>query len=416
MPGRVSRALARVEANEIQAVLLSFLMVFILMAAYFMLRPVRDAMASDWSREEVGVLWTMTFFASLFAVIAYGFVISRIPFHRVVPSVYAFFSVSFFAFYLNAGVGSDAELVRQVFYVWVSLFALFNTSVFWSFMSGLYNKEQAPRLFAIVATGASLGALAGSRFVNAFVADIGALNMMPIAAGLLLLVLLIVPRLEFLKSNQLGNADLSADLSEQIKLSKNPFSGIGILFSNRFLLGIGAFIFLYVLMGTFFYQALREGLAPLELEQRAVVRSGIDFWVNLGAFLIGIFVTGRVASRFGMAATLAVIPLLLAGGWLLVAAAPLLPVLIGMDVGRKIGNYAVTRPGREMLFTAVDEETRYKAKPVVDIVVYRGGDVVNVLVLQFPHRRVGVGNGACRRCGRGQRTFARVGWDCRTLG
>ena len=366
--GRITAALAKVEPNEVQAVVLSFAMVFVLMAGYFMLRPVRDAMASDWSREEVGVLWTLSFFLSVIAVVAYGFLISRIPFHRVVPSVYAFFALSFLAFYANTFVGSDAELVRQGFYLWVSLFALFNTSVFWSFMSGLYSKEQAARLFAIVATGASLGALAGSRFVGAFISDLGAMNLLPIAAGMLLIPLLIIPRLEFLKTSELGNVELQADLSEQIRLGKNPFSGMGILFSDKFLFGIAIFIFLYVLMGTFFYQALREGLAPFDLERRAEIRSGIDFWVNLGTILVAVFVTGRVASRFGMAATLAIIPFLLAGCWLVVAAMPLLPVLIGLDVGRRIGNYAVTRPGREMLFTIVNPETRYKAKPVVDIV------------------------------------------------
>jgi len=104
----------------------------------------------------------------------------------------------------------------------------------------------------------------------------------------------------------------------------------------------------------------------------------MDLAVNTIAVLTATFVTGRIATRFGMATTLALVPLLLAGGWLIVAAAPLLPVLIGLQVARRAGNYAVTRPGREMLFTIVDPETRFKAKPVVDIVVYRGGDVVNV--------------------------------------
>jgi len=390
---RIFKATAKVEANEIQATVLSFLFVFILMAGYFVLRPIRDAMASDWSREEVGVLWTFTFFVSLVAVVVYGFLISRIAFRRVVPSVYAFFALSFLVFYALAGAAGEGQLVRQVFYVWVSLFALFNTSVFWSYMSGLYNKDQAPRLFGIVATGASVGALAGSGFTGLFVDEIGALNMMPVAAACLLASLLIIARLEVLKVSQLGNAGLSADLSEDIRLGRNPFSGIGILFSDRYLLGIGLFILLYVLMSTFFYQAIREGLAPLELERRAVVRSGIDFWVNLGTILVAVFVTGRVASRFGLATTLASVPVLVMVGWLAIAAAPVMPVLIAMEVTRRIGNYAITRPGREMLFTAVDAETRYKAKPVVDIVVYRGGDVVNVWFYNFLTASWGVGLG-----------------------
>lgn len=375
---RITKAIARVEANEVQATVLSFLFVFILMAGYFILRPVRDAMASDWSREEVGVLWTLTFFLSVFAVIAYGFLIARIRFRLVVPAVYGFFAASYLAFYALSGSADDVQLVRQVFYVWVSLFALFNTSVFWSYMSGLFNTGQAARLFGIIAAGASTGSLVGSRIADTFAAELGAVNLLPISAGCLLAVLPIIFRLEHLKSAKLGNASRTADLSEQIRLGKNPFSGIGLFLSDRYLLAIGFFILLYVLMGTFFYQLIREGLAPLDLDRRTEIRASIDFWVNLGTVLVAVLFTGRFASRFGVGATLASVPGMVAVGWFAIAATPVLAVVIAMEVVRRIGNYAVTRPGREMLFTAVDEETRFKAKPVVDIVVYRGGDVINV--------------------------------------
>ena len=390
---RVARALAKVESNEIRATVLSFTMVFVLMAAYYMLRPVRDAMASDWSGEEVGVLWTVSFVVSLVAVVVYGALISPIPFRRIVPRVYVFFSAAFFVFYGIVTWGQDIEIVRQVFYVWVTLFALFNTSVFWTFMSGLFNRQQAPRLFGIIAVGASLGAIAGPAVPTFFAGQIGSLNLMPIAALMLLIPLPIIGRLELLKTTELGNAGLDADLDEHKRLGRNPFSGIGILFSNRFLLGIGVFIFLYVLMSTIFYQELRAALRPLELDHRTQIQSGIDLAVNTLAILTAMFVTGRVATRFGMATVLAIIPLLLAGGWLIVAAAPLLPVLVGMQIARRAGNYAVTRPGREMLFTTVDPEARYKAKPVVDIVVYRGGDVVNVWFYNWMTAAWGLGLG-----------------------
>lgn len=375
---RILRAIARVETNEVQATVLSFIFVFILMAGYFILRPVRDAMASDWSREEVGVLWTMTFFLSVVAVVVYGFLISRIRFRLVVPAVYGFFAASYLVFYVFSGSADDVQLVRQIFYVWVSLFALFNTSVFWSYMSGLFNRQQAMRLFGIIAAGASIGSLAGSAFADAYAAQLGSVNLLPISAACLLIVLPIILRLEHLKAAKLGNEDRTADLSEQIRLSKNPFSGIGLFMSDRYLLAIGFFILLYVLMGTFFYQTIREGLAPLELDRRTEIRASIDFWVNLGTVLVAVFVTGRVASRFGVGTTLASIPAIVAVGWFAIAATPILATVIAMEVVRRIGNYAVTRPGREMLFTAVDPETRFKAKPVVDIVVYRGGDVINV--------------------------------------
>ena len=377
---RIVRALTKVEHNELRATVLSFLFVFILMTAYFILRPVRDAMASDWSRAEVSWLWTSTFIVSVIAVTVYGGVISRIRFSRVVPSVYGFFATTFAVFYFGSTFVADPTTVDKVFYVWLSVFSLFHVSVFWSFMSGLYSKEQAPRLFAIIGTGASVGAIVGPSIPTFFVDDIGTMNLLWIAAGLLLVPIPIITALEKLKVTELGNAELNADLSRARQLGKNPFSGFMLFLKNPYLLGIGAFILMYVTMNTFIFMELREMLADFDREQRTQIWGGIDLTVNTLTVVTAIFVTGRLTTRFGMAPTLALIPVLMVGGWLIVAAIPLLVVLIGLQIARRAGNYAITRPGREMLFTQVDSETRFKAKPVIDIVVYRGGDMVTAWV------------------------------------
>ena len=372
---RIAKAAAKIEPNEMKATVLSFALVFILMAAYFILRPVRDAMASDWTQEEVNWLWTATFLFSVIAVSVYGAVISHVRFSRLVPSVYAFFSATFIAFYAAAMFMPNADLSNKIFYVWLSVFSLFHLSVFWSFMSGLFNRQQAPRLFGVIATGASLGAMLGPSIPTFFADDIGALNLMPISAGLLLITLPIISRLQALKATELGNPDLQADLSAQQRLGRNPFGGFMLFLRNPYLLAIGAFILLYVVMNTFIYMELRKGLAEFDRDTRTQILGGIDLAVNSLAILTALFATSRITTRFGMATTLALIPLLMVGGWLVVAASPLLAVLIGLQVSRRAGNYAVTRPGREMLFTIVDEETRFKAKPVIDIVLYRGGDM-----------------------------------------
>jgi AAA family ATP:ADP antiporter len=377
---RVVKALTKVEPNEIRATILSFLFVFILMVAYFILRPVRDAMASDWTRPEVSWLWTQTFVFSVIAVTVYGGIISRIKFSHVVPSVYGFFATTFALFYFGTTLVADATSVDKVFYVWLSVFSLFHISVFWSFMSGVYSKEQAPRLFAIIGTGASVGAIVGPTIPTFFADDIGTMNLLWIAAGLLLVPIPIIATLEKLKATELGNADLEADLSRAEQLGKNPFSGFMLFIRNPYLLGIGAFILMYVTMNTFIFMELREMLAEFDREQRTQIWGGIDLTVNTLTVVTAIFVTGRLATRFGMAPTLALIPVLMVGGWVVVAAIPLLAVLIGLQIARRAGNYAITRPGREMLFTLVDSETRYKAKPVIDIVVYRGGDMVTAWI------------------------------------
>jgi AAA family ATP:ADP antiporter len=374
--GRAIRAATRVESHEVQATVLSFLFVFVLMAAYFILRPVRDSLSSDWTDEQLSWLWTSTFFISIIAVSIYGAVISRLRFRVIVPSVYAFFAATFIAFYVAGNTLGDNDLVNRSFYVWLSVFSLYHLSVFWTFMSGLYNKEQAKRLFAIIAMGASAGAIVGPAIPTFFADDIGNLNLLLIAAVMLLLPIPIILKLDRLRVSDLGNADVQADLAADQKLSTNPFSGFKTFVSNPYLLAIGLFILLYVVMNTFIYFELRKMMDGFDREVRTQIWGGIDLAVNTLAFVTALFATGRLATRFGMPATLALIPALMVGGWLVVALSPILGVMAGLQIARRAGNYAITRPGREMLFTAVDADTRFKAKPVIDIVVYRGGDML----------------------------------------
>ena len=168
---------------------------------------------------------------------------------------------------------------------------------------------------------------------------------------------------------------MQADLSRERHLGTNPFSGFQKFASNPYLVSIGLFILFYVIMNTFIYFELRKMLGDFDREIRAQYWGGIDLAVNSLAAITALFATGRLATRAGMPITLALIPLLMVGGWLIVAVQPAMAVLIGLQVARRAGNYAITRPGREMLYTIVDAESRFKAKPVIDIVVYRGGDV-----------------------------------------
>lgn len=372
---KIVKAMTLVEPNEIRATLLSSLFVFTLFSAYFIVRPARDALASEWTRAGTSWLWTLTFFVSIVAVSLYGFIISRVRFDRVVPGAYIVFALSFVGFYFGSQYVENSTTIDKSFYVWLSVFSLFHASVFWSFMSGTFSKEQAPRLFAIIATGASIGSIVGAGVSGFLTEEIGVMNLMLIAAGLLLLTLPIISKLKVLKGTDLANKDLTVDLSQAKRLGKNPFAGFLIFIKNPYLVAIGVFILMYVAMSTFVYMELREMLAVYERAERTEILGRIDFWVNILVVVIALFGTGRLATRFGMATTLSLIPILMIGGWLFVAAVPLLAVLYGLQVFRKAGNYAVTKPGREMLFTLVDDETRYKAKPVIDIVVYRGGDM-----------------------------------------
>jgi len=398
---RIVKAATKVEPTELNATLLSFVFVFLLMTAYFIMRPVRDAMASDWTDAEVSVLWTMTFFFSLIAVSIYGAAISFVRFRLLVPGVYGFFALSFFVFYFGSTQIADPVLVDKGFYVWLSVFSLFHLSVFWSFMSDVFNKNQAPRLFGIIATGASVGAIVGPLLAAELVDHIGTDTLMLVSATLLLIPIPIIFTLERLKRTVLGNEDLSVDLSAQQAIGRNPLAGFSLFLQSPYLIGIGCFILLYVAIGSFVYFEMKNLFEIFTREERTQIFAYIDFAVNLLAILTAVFVTSRIATRFGMATTLALIPALMAIGMLVLAFSPVVAVVAGLQVARRAGNYAITRPGREMLFTVVGREKRFKAKPVIDIVLYRGGDMVSAWAFTLLTSVVGLGLGAVAAVGVG---------------
>ena len=380
----------RIKPNEIRATLLSFSFVFLLMTAYFILRPVRDAMSSDWTDTELSWLWTSTFFFSFLAVSLYGEIISRIKFNYVVPGVYVFFSITFFAFNFLSLILIDPDIINKIFYVWLSVFSLFHVSVFWSFISNIFSKEQAPRLFGFIASGASIGAILGPSVPILFANQVGTMNLLVIAGIILLITVPLISWLEKIQFSELENHKI--DLDEPKNTIKKDFlSGFSSLIKNPYLISISLFILFYVVMNTFIYFELRKLLIDFDRDARTQIWASIDLIVNVLAIVTAIFLTGRITTRFGMPTTLALIPVLMVLGWIVVAISPILLFLVGLQIIRRAGNYAITKPGREMLFTLVDNEARYKVKPVIDIVVYRGGDMLTAWFYTFLTATLGLG-------------------------
>ncbi|WP_251357813.1 NTP/NDP exchange transporter [Kangiella sp. TOML190] len=382
--------IAKVHPNELKATIISFAIIFILMASYFVLRPVRDAMASDWSDSEVSFLWNLQFFISALIVSVYGFIISKIHFRNVVPLVYSAFALSFLGFYFLTPLYSDPTFVEKSFYIWVSAFSLFHVSVFWSFMADTFSKEQSKRVFSVVAAGASLGAIVGPSIPTLFADRLGLDNLMLIAAMGLILVVPLVIYMYRLKSSELHNEAVSADLSEA-KLKAQWWTGFKAIATNKTLLAISAFILLYVFISSFVYFEQKNLLADYSRADRAQILGGIDWITNSLTFVLAFFVTGRLTTRLGMAATLALVPFIIMIGMIVLAFAPIIVVLLALQVTRRAGNYAITRPAREMLFTEVSADERFKAKPVIDIVVYRGGDAVSGSIFAFLSEGLGLG-------------------------
>jgi AAA family ATP:ADP antiporter len=371
---RIAKSLSSIEPNELKATGLSFLFVAILMIAYYLLRPVRDAMASDWTDAEVSWLWTLNFFISAAIVAVYGFAVSRIQFRKLIPSVYAFFASTFVVFFLASQVLEDGILVDKIFYVWVSVFALFHLSTFWSFMADTFNKDQSKRLFSIISAGASIGAVIGPLMSGVLATRIGTDSMMLISAALLIVPIPIILYLARLKQTELGNEEHGIAI-EKLKIGGNFLSGFKAFVTNPYLLGIGIFIIAYTGIGTFVYFEQKNLLEVYDLDTRAAIYGYRDAVVNTITYLLAFFLTGRLVSKLGMPVALAIVPVCLIFGMLILSFSPVLMAAVAMHVALRAGNYGLTRPAREMLFTVVDRDSRFKAKPVIDIVAYRGGDV-----------------------------------------
>jgi len=395
------KAASRIEANEIKVVLLSFSFVFTLMSAYYILRPIRDAMSSNWTDAELSTLFTMTFLFSFIAVAVYGAACSRVRVGRLIPGVYGFFASSFFLFYGVIQATPEAAWVGKTYYVWVSVFSLFQISVFWSFMADIFSKEQALRLFGFIAAGSSIGAIVGPLIALALAAPLGEANLMLIAAVLLLVPMVVTGLLEKAKHSDFHNDDSARKDDYQRNIGGNPLAGFTLFFKDPYLLGIGLFILLYTAISTFVYFELKNLLVVFDSETRVQIWAGMDFAVNTLAIGTAMFGTGRIATRFGLAVTLALVPVVIVAGLLVVAMAPMIGVVVGLQIVRRAGNYAITRPGREMLFTHVDRESRFKAKSVIDIVVYRGGDAATAWVFTGLTQGLGLGLAAVAVIGAG---------------
>ena len=388
-----------IKQREVKAVIFSFLFVVVLMTAYYILRPVRDAMASDWTDAEVSWLWTLNFFISTGIVALYGMAVSKFRFRLLVPTMYSIFAGSFVMFYLLGSISDDRILIDKAFYVWVSVFSLFNISVFWSFMSELFSKEQSGRLFGIIAVGASVGGLIGPSITAFFSVSIGTDNLMLIASMMLLIPIPIIFYLQS-KATDLNNEKLDLTPTSH-PIGGNPIAGFKMLFSNPYLMSIALFIFLYTGISSFIYFELKNLLSDLSRPERSAIWAQMDLAVNILSISIGLFATGRIVGKFGMPVTIAMVPVMVCIGLLILAISPLLGVVMILQIIRRAGNYGMTRPAREMLFTLVDRETRFKAKPVIDIVAYRGSDMLMAWLFTGLTQGLGLGLAAVAGVGAG---------------
>ncbi|NAS12866.1 NTP/NDP exchange transporter [Poritiphilus flavus] len=353
---------------------------FVLLAAYFVLRPIRDEMGILNGASNMQWLFTGTFLSMLAIVPVFGMLCRKYAIARVLRFSYVFFILNIIAFYILFSFKLYPDILPIVFFIWLSVFNLFAVSLFWSFMVDLFTTEQSKRLFGIIAVGGSLGAILGPLLTQSLIGIIGIENLFLLALLLLFLVLWSLVRLQ--RMHRLSRVEaLSEDAKTSLPLlgSGSILSGIKMVWDSAYLQKLVLFMLLYTSVSTFLYfeQAHIVEATLADSTARVTYFSRVDLITNTLAISGQLLLTNRMIRKFGLAITLCAVPVLIGLGFLLLSKTPILLVIGALMVLHRTGNFILLRPGREMLYTVCNRGEKYLAKNFLDTAIYRGGDALS---------------------------------------
>ncbi len=366
-----------IQPGEWPAVTAGLLLFYLLFTGYFMLRPVRETMGVAGGVDNLQWLFTGTFIATLACLPLFGWLASKVPRRRILPWTYGIFASNLLLFAVLFARNSDASWTARAFYIWLSVFNLLSISLAWSVLADLFSTAQGKRLFGLLAAGASLGGLSGPIMGTLLVAPLGHAGLLVLAAAFLLGSIGATLYLQRWRTRHPLPAQ--AERADSRPLGGNPFAGATAVLRSPYLLGIALFVVLLASVSTFLYfeQARIVSETFTDRTRQTQVFGLIDTVVQALAILTQVFLTGRLARRMGVGVLLVAVPLVMAAGFMWLALAPVFAVFVVVMVVRRAGEYALVRPGREMLFTVLPAEDKYKAKNFIDTVVYRGGDALS---------------------------------------
>lgn len=351
----------------------SFLYFLSLLTAYFILRPIRDAMGIASGIGFLPWLFSATFLVMLVVMPIYGALVSKYPRHKFIPFVYLFFIMNLIIFWYFFSRNISMDLVAQIFFVWLSVFNVFVVSIFWSFMVDIYKTGDSKILFGLIASGGTIGAIIGPTIVT-FSADIiGTENLLLLSAVILMFAIFCVLNLVSLRRE-----NLESEIAEQA-IGGGVFAGIMEVFKSRYLMGISALVFLLSLTATFAYFQQGDLIyqAYPQTNDRVQIFGQIDLYVSMIAFIFQIFVSGPILSKYGVKGGIIILPIVTFIGFLLLSISPTIGVFIIFQTLRRASEYGLFVPSRENLFSTLSRTQKYKAKNFIDTVVLRGGDVAN---------------------------------------
>jgi len=383
--GRLLTRVAPIEPREVPAVVAAFCLFFCVFAGYFAVRPVRETIGTVLGKERVADLFIVTWIASLAIIPLYGVLVGKFRRSLFLPWIYGGIAVAFAIVGLVLRANEQSIAVGRFFYVFISVLNLFIVSVFWSFLLELFSNAQSKRLFGIIAAGGTTGALVGPMITDFTVAHIGNSGVLFFGATMFVLTIGFQRTLIAIwKKDAVADAAAVASgmgggrVRGDRPIGGNPFAGFSLVLKSPYLLAIALFVVLLASVTTFLYfeQLRLVEIAYPNPTDRTRVFARLD-WIVQGLTVVSqIFLTGRIASRLGLTVLLVIVPLSMVFGFLALAATGTFAVLAVVFVLRRAGEYAFVRPGREMLFSRLDTETKYKAKSLIDVPVYRGADAL----------------------------------------
>ncbi len=366
-----------VRPDEVRALGWSWLYIFSVLFSYYILRPIRDEMGVAGGVENLQWLFTGTLLGMLAVNPPFAALVAKLPRVKFIACTYRFFAVNLLIFIvLLQGASAEQNIwIGRVFFIWESVFNLYVVSVFWAMIVDVFDAEQGKRLFGFIAAGATLGGIVGSSVTATFAKQVPSAYLLLGSVLLLEAAVFCVRRLSRL-SEALQRTPGAA--REEKPIGGSIFSGVEHALKSPYLLNVGLFLLLFAVTSTFLYfqqaEIAREYFA--DRGARTAFYARVDLLVNILTLGAQVFLTSRALKRIGVALTLALLPTLSIVGFGALAWAPAIAVLVSFQVIRRAGNFAFARPTRELLFTVVPREDKYKAKSFIDTVVYRLGDQV----------------------------------------
>ena len=354
-----------------------WLFIFAVLSSYYIMRPIRDEAGVAGGVNNLQWLFTGTLLGMVLLNIPFAFLVKKLPRRRFIPITYHFFAVNIVVF--AALLHWDAQhtvWIGRIFFIWVSVYNLFVVSVFWQLNVDLFSPEQSKRLFGLIAAGASIGAIVGSSVTAGLARHVSPIFLLLGAAVLLEIAVFSVGRLSRLSpALHRGPAAPAAD---EAPIGGSIFAGITRAFGSRYLVNVSLFVLLFTVTSTILYFQ-QAGIVSHSISGRGAQTAffaTVDLCVNILTLAIQLFLTGRIVVLLGVALTLGLLPVLTIIGFSALALMPTIAAVAVFQVLRRAGDYAITRPTREVLFTVVPREDRYKAKSFIDTVVYRAGDQI----------------------------------------